>query len=218
MASTVDKNNIPIFILDYVLYPHTQLSLHVFEPRYRLMMRRCMAGSRSFGLVAYGHDGGIAKYGTMAKISNMQLLPDGRSLIETVGERRFMILDTWEQDGYTCGRVEWIDEQQVTLEEEQTVVKGLADQSFALANQVMNTVGQQTRQQIETKIGKIPPANKPEELSFWLCALLSLSVLPANEKLVVLKQTSTKARLEYVLPVTQAVFNQFKNSASCAVM
>ena len=41
---------LPIFPLPVVLIPEMTLPLHIFEPRYRLMLRRCLEGDRLFGL------------------------------------------------------------------------------------------------------------------------------------------------------------------------
>ena len=41
---------LPIFYLDPVL-PKERLRLNIFEPRYRLMIRRCLEGWRHFGMV-----------------------------------------------------------------------------------------------------------------------------------------------------------------------
>ncbi len=42
---------IPIFPLpDVVLFPHTLLPLHIFEPRYREMVRECLAGDRRLAM------------------------------------------------------------------------------------------------------------------------------------------------------------------------
>ena len=58
--------------------------LHIFEPRYRLMMRRCIdSGRREFGMVAHPD----LRFGTMLNIENFVQLPDGRSSLETVGAR-----------------------------------------------------------------------------------------------------------------------------------
>ncbi len=86
---SLNSSNIPMFILNHVLYPEQKLDLHIFEPRYRLMIRRCMSGSRSFGLVPCGPDGQMAKYGCLARIQSFEMLADGRSLLEARGERRF---------------------------------------------------------------------------------------------------------------------------------
>ncbi|KAE8219501.1 hypothetical protein CF326_g8945, partial [Tilletia indica] len=52
----------------------------------------------------------------MLEIRSVQMLPDGRSMIETVGSYRFRVLETGTLDGYSVGRVERIED--VGLEEE----------------------------------------------------------------------------------------------------
>ena len=97
-------NQLPLFILDVVLFPNMQLPLHIFEPRYRLMLRRCLEGSRKFGIISVVN-GQLAKIGTTAVIETHVKLPDGRSLVTTRGDQRFQLLDSWDQDGYKVGRV-----------------------------------------------------------------------------------------------------------------
>jgi Lon protease-like protein len=46
------------------------------------------------------------EYGTMLEIRSVQMLPDGRSLVETFGSFRFRILERSSLDGYTVGRIE----------------------------------------------------------------------------------------------------------------
>ena len=42
--------DIPVFVC-VAAYPHVACPLHIFEPRYRLMMRRCIeSGTRQFGM------------------------------------------------------------------------------------------------------------------------------------------------------------------------
>lgn len=101
---TQATNQLPLFILDVVLFPGMQLPLHIFEPRYRLMLRRCMEGSRRFGVIPVVN-GKLAPLGTTALIENHVKLPDGRSLVTTRGERPFRLLDSWDQDGYKVGKV-----------------------------------------------------------------------------------------------------------------
>jgi len=87
--------------------------LHVFEPRYRLMIRRCIeSSSPRFGMVlpARGSSApglqGVSEYGTMLEIQSVQMLPDGRSMVETVGVHRFKLLEKGSLDGYSIGRIE----------------------------------------------------------------------------------------------------------------
>lgn len=100
----------PIFVCT-LAFPNMPTFLHVFEPRYRLMMRRAMAADRRFGMVLPSRsNGGVHEYGTMLEIRNMQLLPDGRSMVETVGVARFKVLDHGTLDGYSVARTEPIDD------------------------------------------------------------------------------------------------------------
>ncbi|CAE8663224.1 unnamed protein product, partial [Polarella glacialis] len=86
--------------------------LHVFEPRYRCMMRRAVSsGHRLFGMClsmsGSESQNGYSKIGTALFIREIRMLPDGRSLIDTVGERRFRVIETGERDGYNVARVEY---------------------------------------------------------------------------------------------------------------
>lgn len=56
------------------------------------------------------------EYGTMLEIQSVQMLPDGRSMVETVGMQRFRLLEKGNLDGYNVGRVEMIDD--ISPEEE----------------------------------------------------------------------------------------------------
>ena len=92
-------------------YPTVRCPLHVFEPRYRLMIRRCMeTGSRQFGMCAYDAEQphGFAQYGTMLEVRDVEFFPDGRSVVDTVGGRRFRVLSRGVLDGYCTASVEWL--------------------------------------------------------------------------------------------------------------
>lgn len=102
----------PIFVCT-LAFPGMPTILHVFEPRYRLMIRRCIESSNPrFGMVLPARGGGpahlqgVMEYGTMLEIQSVQMLPDGRSMVETVGAHRFKLLEKGSLDGYTVGRIE----------------------------------------------------------------------------------------------------------------
>ena len=94
---------IPLFPLHTVLSPGLALPLHVFEDRYRLMVRRCLDEDRPFGVVLIHEgseiaprDGGpqelaIASVGTFAEIREASRYSDGRWELLTVGGGRFVI-------------------------------------------------------------------------------------------------------------------------------
>ena len=121
------ESNVPLFPCT-LAYPSMPTFLHIFEPRYRLMIRRAMeSGDRKFGLLMYKRRGDpqedlgpaqFKQYGTLLHIRNMELMPDGRSLIETVGVSRFRVKDWKMLDGYMVGNVERIDDVSLAEEEE----------------------------------------------------------------------------------------------------
>ena len=88
------SRRLPIFPLDVVLFPHTPLSLHIFEPRYRSMLADCMESDERFGIVPITADGATPPPGTVGSTAHVcanQQLPDGRSNIVVVGEERFVV-------------------------------------------------------------------------------------------------------------------------------
>ena len=46
-----DVMELPLFPLNVVLFPGQTLPLHIFEPRYRIMIQRCIEQSQPFGVV-----------------------------------------------------------------------------------------------------------------------------------------------------------------------
>jgi len=89
---------LPLFILPTVLFPGALLPLHVFEPRYRRMVARCLEGDRRFGVLYHDSDTGPFELregaiGCVAEIVEFRPLPDGRSLMATRGAERFRVLD-----------------------------------------------------------------------------------------------------------------------------
>ena len=91
-----DARRIPLFPLPLVLFPSAPLPLHIFEPRYRQMLADCMSGDRRFGIV-FRPEGvperelPAGHVGCVARVESAETLPDGRSNVLVVGERRFVI-------------------------------------------------------------------------------------------------------------------------------
>ncbi|KAK0646105.1 ATP-dependent protease La domain-containing protein [Cercophora newfieldiana] len=108
--------DIAVFICT-LSFPSMPTFLHVFEPRYRLMIRRALEGDRTFGMVL-GGVGGFSKVGTVLRIVNVEFFADGRSLLETVGTTRFRILDHGTLDGYVVAKIQSINDISMAEEEE----------------------------------------------------------------------------------------------------
>ena len=115
--------DLPLFVCT-LAFPSMPTFLHVFEPRYRLMIRRALEGNRTFGMVLPkrprdSNDAYFHELGTLLRIINAQFYPDGRSLIESVGVTRFRVLRRGELDGYAVAKTERIDD--VFLQEEEAI-------------------------------------------------------------------------------------------------
>lgn len=115
-----DGCDVPLFVCT-LAFPMMPTFLHIFEPRYRLMIRRALEGDQTFGMVlppqtrSSGPE--LEEFGTLLRIVSVQYFTDGRSLIETVGLSRFRVLQHQYLDGYIVGKTERIDD--VSLEEEE---------------------------------------------------------------------------------------------------
>ncbi|GAU97987.1 hypothetical protein RvY_09195-2 [Ramazzottius varieornatus] len=98
---TEEEMEVAIFVLN-AAYPGMPFSLHVFEPRYRLMMRQAMeSGSRIFGMCEYTGSRGetFADIGTMLYINHLEHTEDGRCFVSAIGQRRFKVLSRGMRDG-----------------------------------------------------------------------------------------------------------------------
>ena len=105
--------DLPLFPLHFVLFPGRPLPLHLFESRYRQMLRDCLDGDRRFGVVAIraGREVGtrpddVHRVGTVAQIETVSELPDGRYDIIVRGVQRFRILATMNDRPYLRATVE----------------------------------------------------------------------------------------------------------------
>lgn len=117
----------PLFVCT-LGFPHQPTLLRIFEPRYRLMLRRSMESTREFGMLMWNRyaepQGDLGPvhfyhYGTMLYIIHSQLFPDGTSVIETRGTYRFKVKAHDVLDGYSIGSVERVED--VSLAEEERI-------------------------------------------------------------------------------------------------
>ncbi|HEX5615979.1 MAG TPA: LON peptidase substrate-binding domain-containing protein [Acidimicrobiia bacterium] len=107
---------LPMFPLGTVLFPRAPLDLHVFEPRYRVMMHDCLRGDREFGvvLIERGSEvgGGDTRcaVGTIARVIRSTELPDGRYAVGTVGIARVRVAAWLADDPYPRAEVDQLVE------------------------------------------------------------------------------------------------------------
>jgi uncharacterized protein len=114
---------LPLFPLGAVLYPGMLLPLHIFEERYRQLVRDLRDGPepRRFGVIAIrkgretGIDGVRSLYeiGCTATLRRVERHPDGRFDIVTVGTQRFRLSGLDETRPYLQGEVEMLSDEPV---------------------------------------------------------------------------------------------------------
>jgi hypothetical protein len=112
---------LPLFPLGAVLYPGMLLPLHIFEERYRQLVRDLLDGAepRRFGVIAIrkgretGVDGvhSLYKVGCTATLRRVDRHDDGRFDIVTLGTQRFRLLGLDQTRPYLQGEVEMLTEE-----------------------------------------------------------------------------------------------------------
>jgi hypothetical protein len=123
---------IPLFPLGTPLFPGTVLPLHVFEPRYRRLVRDLLtlpeeSDRRFFGVVAIRQGWEVERVapaealydiGCTARLRMVRPQPDGGFRVVTVGGERFRLLDVviGEDPPYLQGEVEWLADEEAAEE------------------------------------------------------------------------------------------------------
>jgi Lon protease-like protein len=146
------SERLPVFPLGTVLFPGLVLPLHIFEERYRALVRELVASPEDspheFGVVTLRRgaeapapeveDGPVADpapvraddlypVGCTAELRQVTELPDGRYDIMTVGRRRFAIKDVQQgAEPYLTAKVDWLPDESSDDLAEQLAPKALA--------------------------------------------------------------------------------------------
>ncbi|MEV6346703.1 LON peptidase substrate-binding domain-containing protein [Actinoplanes sp. NPDC051851] len=129
------SDRLPVFPLSTVLFPGLVLPLHIFEERYRALVRELVARTseepNEFGVVTLRRGSEVAEnddgpeptpaavgaddlydVGCTAELRHVTELPDGRFDIMTVGRRRFRVLSVEQgEKPYLTAEVEWLDDE-----------------------------------------------------------------------------------------------------------
>ena len=107
----MSAKRIPLFPLEVVLFPGIALPLHIFEPRYKLMVRRCLGEQSEFGVILARAEG-IAPVGCTAEIIKVvKEYEDGRMDILTIGKNAYRVMEVFNQQPYLEAAVEYLQEE-----------------------------------------------------------------------------------------------------------
>src|SRR6478609_5074131 len=129
---------IPLFPLDLVLLPGVPLQLHIFEVRYKEMIKECVDGKKHFGLIRL-HDETMATIGCTAEIIQvLKAYPDGRSDILTEGKRRFEVLQTNQERTFLQAEVFFLDD------DGKAAAKPDIETALRLHDEIMQLAGAET--------------------------------------------------------------------------
>lgn len=131
-----------------------------------------------------------ADFGTMLEIKDWVLMPDGCSILSTVGMKRFRTLSKGEKDGYDTATVEFLTDEPIA-ESSLPILKALHDKVRKKAASWMETFTHEFKEQIVSSFGTIPEVEEdwttlPDGPSWtwWL-----LAILPLGQQLQVCTQT-----------------------------
>jgi ATP-dependent Lon protease len=104
-------DRIPLFPLNVVLFPGELLPLHIFEPRYRRMVRECLESDSPFGMLL-ALPSGIVRVGCTAEILNVtKRYDDGRMDILTIGRHPFRVVELFDDDPLLEGSVDYLEDE-----------------------------------------------------------------------------------------------------------
>lgn len=206
--------NVPIFVCT-MAYPTVPCPLHVFEPRYRLMIRRCMdTGTRQFGMCINDPQKGFVDYGCMLIIRSVHFLPDGRSVVDTIGGKRFRVLSRGMKDGYSTADIEHLEDTRVEDSDELESLQELHDAVYEHARDWFQNLKVRFHNQILQHFGQMPEREDDIQATpngpaccWWLLAVLPID---PRYQLSVLSMTSLKERLvkiQQILTYLQSIPN-----------
>ncbi|XP_052131322.1 LON peptidase N-terminal domain and RING finger protein 2 [Frankliniella occidentalis] len=196
---------VPVFVCT-TAFPGVPCPLYVYEPRYRLMVRRCVeSGTRTFGMAACVYRSGgpdrYAEYGTLLEICDLVRMCDGSSILSTLGSRRFRVLQRGERDGYDVANVQLLQDEP-TPAERLPGVRQLHGLVRAKSEFWLSSMGGELRAEIERSFGVMPGVEDGWEDSCdgpkWTWYLLAVLPLGPQLQVGILSTTSVEKRLRAI--------------------
>nr|XP_034340616.1 LON peptidase N-terminal domain and RING finger protein 3 isoform X2 [Arvicanthis niloticus] len=192
------NKNVPIFVCT-MAYPTVPCPLHIFEPCYRLMIRRCIeTGTRQFGMCLGDPVKGFAEYGCILEIRNVQFFSDGRSVVDSIGKRRFKVLHQGQRDGYNTADIEYIEDQKVQGDDCAELM-GLHNCVYEQASSWFHSLKTSLKNRILNHFGPMPEKDEDPQVNpngpAWCWWTLAVLPLESRAQLPFLAMRSLKDRL-----------------------
>jgi Lon protease-like protein len=95
---------LPIFYYNETLFPGGRLDLHLFEPRYRVMMQRVVNSTRSFAYVANFNQyrASVGDVALVAVLEEVEFMADGRCMLQAKLSSRMVITEHYGMNWHQC--------------------------------------------------------------------------------------------------------------------
>jgi len=206
---------IPIFPLAHVQFPGALIPLHIFEPRYRKLLKDVMDGDKTFGIIYRDEERPseserlpLGSIGCTVEVAVVQGQPDGRSNIICVGGRRYRLLKYVEGEPYLRAEVEFFDDEPVfeDLSQKTAHAKNLF-QRWLTANRKL-------RDDSDRESSDVPELpDDAQALSFIVPAYLEKD-LEAKAKQRLLEMTDTTVRLRVVTEILEKLTSEYEKRAA----
>jgi ATP-dependent Lon protease len=197
MSEASDKvsgvGELPLFPLSIVLFPGVPLPLHIFEPRYRQMLRDIQINNNLFGLSYFDASASESNIppaghvGCVAEVTETQALPDGRSNILTVGVIRYRIEEYVERGlPYLVARVSFFEDE----DEEAELLRESAHEVAETFTRIARAV-----RIINDERASLPDISDtdPQRLSFLVAAAMEADT-EVKQELLEMRSTSERLR------------------------
>ncbi|MSQ43063.1 MAG: hypothetical protein EXR45_02455 [Chloroflexi bacterium] len=218
---------LPLFPLNVVLFPDAPLPLHIFEERYREMIRECLENDRSFGVIlatpqettaGTGHHYSI---GTIAHIVETRPYPDGRFDILCLGRERFRVESHQSDRAFhtasvtilseTGARPAHADADEGTVNGGAIATQTIVELRIVLTTLISATVDDDARAE---QLGRIVQAipNEPIALSYFAARILPTANLADRQELLEIPDVSSRLiKIQQHLKRERLVANQLED-------
>lgn len=184
---------LPLFPLDLVLFPHTPVPLHIFEPRYKEMIGECLDQKVPFGIVRAKQDG-IAEVGCTAEILDVaKRYDDGRMDIICEGRRRFEVMEVNQDRSFLQAEVTYFDDDSERPAGEQI------QEALRLYGELVRVLGAEAE----------PPEAATPQLSFQLAAPMPLDL---DFKQTLLGMRSERERIAAIVKYYQLLLPRMRRA------
>lgn len=185
---------LPLFPLNIVVFPHEDLNLKIFEPRYKQLINECLEQNSTFGIPSYFNNK-LQGYGTEMMVTQLvRTYPNGEMDIRTKGLRIFRIVDfhnPMEGKLYAGGEISYVNHEEIS-EEISPKLLNLVEKFYLTINTPVNYLSS-THQPFSFRVAHKIGLSMEEEYK-----LLTTKTEQERQKMLII-------HLEKIIPIMQNI-------------